>query len=252
MDIEPLARMLAAAREQGVQARPGWPNPAPTLADAYAVQERANALFADDFVGWKCGATNPAARAGLGLDDSFIGPIPKRVVRGDGATIAFTETIAAIEPEIAFRLRSDLGAGATAETAKDAVDAAHLAIEVIGRCAVGPGFETGLGLTLDFAGNAWFVVGDAIEDWQAVDLTEVPVRVERDGAEVASGSTANVMGDPLASLAWAANRLAQDGRTLRAGEWVSTGTCTPAVPAAKGTSLVAAFGDLGRIGVRFD
>ena len=251
MDIEQLAQTLAAARENGVQARPGFPNPASTMAEAYAVQERANALYADDFVGWKCGATNQAAREALGLDDSFIGPIPRRSVRGDGATIPFSETIGAVEPEIAFRLGSNLGGNASAASARAAVSSAHVVLEVIGRCVVGPGFETGLGLTLDFAANAFFVVGPEIGDWRDRDMADVAVSVLRDGETVQSGSTANVMRDPFVSLAWAANRLAKDGRSLKAGEWVSTGTCTAAVPAAKGATIEGRFEGLGSVSVRF-
>ena len=246
-----LASMLATARENGVQARVPFPDPAPTMAEAYAIQERANAIYADELVGWKCGATNEGARRALGLQDSFIGPVPKRALRGDGATIPFTETIGAIEPELAFKLKSDLAGDASVDEVRAAIGSVHLAIEVIGRCVVGPGFETGLGLTLDFAGNAFLVLGPEVADWEGRDLSSIAVSVERDGETVQSGSTANVMGDPLASLAWAAKRLEQDGKSLRAGDWVSTGTCTTAVPAAAGTHLEAKFDGLGSVSVRF-
>lgn len=251
MDIETLAATLAKARETGIQARPGFPDPAPTQEQAYEVQAHANALYADEFAGWKCGATNENARKGLGIDDSFIGPVPKRALRGDGATIPFCETVGAVEPEIAFRLASDLGEGADAAAAKAAVGAAHLALEVIGRCVVGPGFETGVGLTLDFAGNAFLVIGPEIEGWAKKDLAAIEVRAMRDGAVLQTGSTANVMGDPYASLAWAANRLARDGKSLKAGDWVSTGTCTAPVGAAKDTTVSAEFEGLGSVSVVF-
>ena len=248
MDIETLAQTIVRARETGIQARPGGENAITSMADAYAVQERANAIYADEFVGWKCGATNDGARKALGLDDSFIGLVPKRALRGDGATIPFSETIGAIEPEIAFKLAADLGGGVDAARAKAAVGATHLVIEVIGRRIVGPGYETGIGLTLDFGANAFLVVGPRIEE---TDLANVAVTAKRDGEVVGTGSTANVMGDPYESLAWAANRLAQDGRTLKAGDWVSTGTCTAAVPASKGATIEAEFEGLGSVSVTF-
>ena len=255
MNVEALARTLADARERGVQARPAWPNPAPSLADAYAVQHAANAIYMDTRAGWKCGATNEGAQKAQGLDGPFIGPMPRRDVRGDGTTVMFTETIGAVEPEIAFRLARDLSGEVSEEEAADAVDACHLALEVIGRRVVGPGtsggFDKGLGLVMDFAGNAVFVVGPAVADWRGQDWTGVPVEGMRDGAVVERGSTGNVMGNPLASLAWAAKRLAQDGETLRSGDWVSTGTCTAAIQAAHGVAVSARFGDLGEVSVRF-
>lgn len=249
--IEALSRTLAEARERGVQARPAWPDPAPTMSDAYAVQRAANAIYMDARAGWKCGATNEGAQKGLGLDGPFIGPIPKRAVRGDGATVPFTETIGAVEPEIAFLMARDLTGEVSAEEAVDAVESCHLVLEVIGRRVVGSGFDTGVGLVMDFAGNAVFVVGPAVSDWRARDWTSVPVEGMRDGAAVEQGSTGNVMGSPLVSLAWAAGRLAEDGEALRAGDWVSTGTCTPAIQAAHGVTVSARFGDLGSVGVHF-
>lgn len=251
MNVEALARTIADARENGVQARPAWPDPAPSIEDAYRVQEAANALYVDASVGWKCGATNEGARKGLGLDESFIGPIPRRDVRGDGASVPFTETIGAVEPEIAFKLARDLPSAASADEAAEAVGECHIVLEVIGRRVVGSGFDKGLGLVMDFAGNAIFVVGPKVEDWRDRDWRSVAVEGLRDGAVIENGSTANVMGNPLASLAWAAERLARDGKSLKAGEWVSTGTCTPAVRAAKGSTVSARFDGIGEVSVRF-
>lgn len=252
MNVDQLARTLADARARGVQARPAWPEPAPSLSDAYAVQRAANAIYMDASVGWKCGATNDGAQKGLGLDAPFIGPIPKRDVRGDGASVAFTETVGAVEPEIAFKLARDLSGEVGPDEAAEAVEACHLVLEVIGRRVVGSGFDKGLGLIMDFAGNAVFVVGPSVADWRERDWTGIAVEGLRDAAVVERGSTGNVMGNPLASLAWAAKRLGQDGEGLRAGDWVSTGTCTPAIQAAHGVSVSARFEGLGEVSVRFD
>ena len=47
----------------------------------------------------------------------------------------------------------------------------------------------------------------------------------------------------------ATRRHIRDG--IKAGEVVSTGTCTGVTPIAPGQTLVADFGDLGRVEVRF-
>ena len=246
--LEPLVDTLVQARRKGIQARPAKLDPPMSVEDAYAVQHAANAKFEGDFVGWKNGATNQGARDGLGLEESFIGPIPKSAVLGDGATVPFTETTGAIEPEIAFLLSADLDGGQDAASVRAAVKSAHLAIEVIGRRIVGEGFDAGVGLIADFAGNAAFVVGPAV-DLDA--LSSAGVEVFRDDASIETGSTANVMGDPYASLAWAANLLAERGTPLKAGQWVSTGTCTPAVKASKGATVRCVFEGLGEVSVSF-
>ncbi len=72
-----------------------------------------------------------------------------------------------------------------------------------------------------------------------------------DGEAVADGVGANALGDPLNVLEWTANHLSALGDGIRAGEVVSTGTCTGLTPIAPGETLVADFGDLGRVEVRF-
>ena len=47
------------------------------------------------------------------------------------------------------------------------------------------------------------------------------------------------------------NQLSGQGLTLKAGEIVTTGTCATPLPIAPGDEMVADFGVLGRVSVRF-
>ena len=72
-----------------------------------------------------------------------------------------------------------------------------------------------------------------------------------DGEIVQTGNGEPVMESPINSLVWLAHRLHAKGTPLKAGEWVSTGTCTPPVPAEAGKTLSAKFGDFGTVSVSF-
>ena len=72
----------------------------------------------------------------------------------------------------------------------------------------------------------------------------------RDGETVAEGVGANALGDPLNVLEWTANHLSALGDGIKAGEVVSTGTCTGVTPIAPGETLIADFGTLGCVEVR--
>ena len=61
----------------------------------------------------------------------------------------------------------------------------------------------------------------------------------------------NVLGDPVQALVWLVNELASTGRTLAAGQFVTTGACVPPIPVRPGQQVEADFGWIGRIGVRF-
>jgi 2-keto-4-pentenoate hydratase len=71
------------------------------------------------------------------------------------------------------------------------------------------------------------------------------------GARAATGSGGNVLGDPRNALVWLAEGLRRHGRTLRAGELVTTGTTTAPVPVGPGDEVRADFGELGEVEFRF-
>jgi 2-keto-4-pentenoate hydratase len=60
-----------------------------------------------------------------------------------------------------------------------------------------------------------------------------------------------VLGNPLVSLAWAANTLGRMGRGLRAGDIVLTGSISKVLRPTAGQSVRAAFTRLGSVGCRF-
>ncbi len=64
-----------------------------------------------------------------------------------------------------------------------------------------------------------------------------------DAAE--TGMAAAPQGDPLAALAWLARDLREQGRTLRAGEWVAVAGLLPPRPAEPGRDYVLRLSGLG-------
>ena len=65
------------------------------------------------------------------------------------------------------------------------------------------------------------------------------------------GIGANVLGDPRIALAWLVNELSQQGMTLRAGQFVTTGTCLVPLEIVAGDSVQVDFGVLGTVSARF-
>jgi 2-oxo-3-hexenedioate decarboxylase len=55
------------------------------------------------------------------------------------------------------------------------------------------------------------------------------------------------MGNPINSLTWLINNLALIGKSLPKNSYISTGTCTPAIPIKKGDKVMADFGKLGNV-----
>jgi 2-keto-4-pentenoate hydratase len=90
----------------------------------------------------------------------------------------------------------------------------------------------------------------ATADWRALDLAKHVVHGHKNGAVVASGTGANVLGDPRIALTWMANEMREFGNGLRAGEFVTTGTCIVPMPIAAGDHVRMDFGVLGTVETR--
>ena len=254
MNISQMADEIVEARKTGVQTQMAWPEGGLTMDDAMAIQREAFVKFGSPTAGWKVGATNKAAQEGFNIDAPFHGPMAESGVLDNGATLEKTACVGACEPEYAFRMARDFPANGeeiNAENAASAIASVHAAIEVIGRCIGNPDYANGLGVTMDFGGNVAFVVGPEVPDWRNQDLANSPVHSKVDGETVASGNGQPVMGDPINSVVWMAQELAKHRVCLKAGEWVSTGTCTPAIPAKAGSTYTATFGDFGDVSINF-
>ena len=95
-----------------------------------------------------------------------------------------------------------------------------------------------------------FVLGSAVTvEWRGLNLAEEKPCAFKDGAMVAEGLGANVLGDPRIGLTWLVNELSRHGLTLKAGEVVTTGTCIKPAPIARGDRIEGDFGPLGRVSV---
>ena len=254
MNFKEMAQEIVAARQSSTPTNMDWPTPAPSREDAMAIQAEVFQQLGPPLVGWKVGATTEAAQKAFGIESPFYGPIPQSAVMSSPAKITKNQCVGACEPEYAFKMARDFPAAGEEVNPKNlagAVDSLHIAIEVIGRAIGNPDYANGVGVTMDFGGNVVFVVGPKVEDWQNQDLTTASVESKVDGQVVETGNGEPIMGHPLNSLLWMAEQLAAKGKHLKAGEWVSTGTCTPAVPAQAGTNYTASFSTFGDVSIDF-
>ena len=65
------------------------------------------------------------------------------------------------------------------------------------------------------------------------------------------GNSKNVLKNPLNSIVWLLNYFSKQGKNFLSESFISTGTCTPAIPIKKGDIIVADFGKLGKIEVNY-
>lgn len=221
-------------------------------AEGYAVQAALAADWGEPVVAWKIAATSAAGQAHIGVDGPLAGRYLRDRVLGPGASVPLEgNTMRVAEVEFAFRMARDLpprAAPYTREETMAAVASLHPSVEVPDSRYEDFVHAGAPQLIADCACACWLVIGDAApEGWRAVDLAAHPVRASIGGRVVAEGTGAAALGDPRAALAWIANELREHGPGLRAGEFVSTGTCVVPVPVAPGDAFAADYGPIGSL-----
>ena len=95
------------------------------------------------------------------------------------------------------------------------------------------------------------VLGQGVPRSAVPDLSRVIGRALINGAEVGQGTGADVLGHPHNALAWLANHLAADGKGLRAGEIVLTGSLVKTVWLNAGDHVVMELEGLGSVTADF-
>lgn len=247
-----IARSFVAARREA-RALEAFPGDPPTgLAQAYRVQEAAIALWPDKVAGWKIGRVPPHQTQALG-EERLTGPIfLKHVWRAqNGAEVAFPVFeggFAAVEAEYVLRLGKDVppeDAEWTREDAAKLIAALHTGIETAGSPLA---TINDLGATVvvsDFGNNHGLILGPEIPDWRDKLAQGLDCETQIEGKSVGAGSVLAGPNDPIAALVFLLRHMAQRGRTLHAGDLISTGAVTGVHDVRAGQHSRVSFNGLG-------
>jgi 2-keto-4-pentenoate hydratase len=225
-------------------------------AEGYRIQDAVHVLLSADFgprIGWKIGCTSAVMQQYLGIPHPCSGGVFAKGVHAGGVSLRHGDYVrVGVECEIAVRLGRDLlasDAPFTAETVVPAIEAYLPAIEIVDdRYADWRSLGAPTLIADDFFA-AGCVLGAPVTRAEAPDLLSVIGRAIINGKEVARGSGADVLGHPHNALAWLANHLAAEGKTLRAGEIVLTGSLVQTVWLNAGDTVVMELSGLGSVAV---
>lgn len=227
------------------------------LHDAYAVQERHNEILSERGLGaragYKIGCTTPVMQEYMNIHEPAFGAVFASTVHRNHAELAFADYAEpGVEAEIAVSLARDLpadGAPYDRDSVRDAIGAAMTSIELVdARYRDYRDLDTPT-MAADNFFNAAVVLGDPIEDWKAIDLAGAEATVRLNGAEHGKGQGSLIMGHPLEALAWLANRLAERGRHLKAGEFVTLGSVIATHWVSKGDRIDHEIPGLGAVSI---
>src|SRR3954470_22330145 len=221
-----------------------------TLDEAYRIQlaliER-RVAEGERQIGWKVGLTAKPIQQQFGFHEPVFACVLE--TRPSGQVFGAAELInPGFETELCIRLRRGLEGSVSLEQVRDAVDVVYPSFEIIETRG-----DLVKQIALALADNGQqrsVVIGTPVKLTPALQLDQVEVRVQLNGNEVATGLGSALLGNPLNSIQWLAEKLGQYGRELQPGDIIMTGSFVRQFPLQPGDVAVAEFAGIGRVDTR--
>jgi 2-keto-4-pentenoate hydratase len=242
------AKLLVAARagEPAV----AWRDIAPAdRAGAYAIQD-ATLSAIGPVTGWKVGAKGPEA-------EPHCAPLPTAGLHASGVVLKGPAwRWRCVEVEVALRLGRDLdphGRLLPPEALAEAFDAVLPVIEVVeSRLAEGKTADP-LAHLADLQCHGALVLGSPCTLHPSkLDLRTVEASLSFDATYAAQTHGGNPAQDVWRLLAWLAVHCANRGQPLRAGQIVTTGSCTGLLTAPMKAKVRGEIAGVGAVELRFE
>lgn len=232
-----------------------------TVQDSYAIQNAWVQLKQKEghlIRGHKVGLTSRAMQLACNIDEPDYGVLFDYMFYADGATLPAEHFIVpSVEVELAFILKKDLqGPFVTVADVYEATAYVQPALEIIDArfevvCSRTAAARTVFDTIADNAANAGVVLGGRPVPIDAFDIRWAGSILSKNAQIEETGLAAGVMNHPANGVVWLANKLAEHGVALKAGQVILSGSFTRPVSAQAGDVFHADYGLLGTIQCRF-
>ncbi|MBE1513623.1 2-oxo-hept-4-ene-1,7-dioate hydratase [Nesterenkonia halotolerans] len=231
-------------------------HPEMTIEDSYAVQNewrRRAVASGRRLVGRKIGLTSKVMQVATGITEPDYGAIFDDMVYENGSVIEHSRfSNVRIEVELAFKLGKPLsGPGITVFDVLDATDYVVPALEILSSRIEMAG-RTIVDTISDNAAMGAMVYGGNPVAPDAVDLRWISALLYRNETIEESGVAAAVLNHPAMGVVWLANKLAEHGDGLQAGELILAGSFTRPMWVEQGDTVTCDYGELGTLTCRFN
>lgn len=225
-----------------------------TPRDAYLIQRELmerRVARGDRIIGYKAALTSKAMQVQAGMSEPLLGTLMASRLFAEQAPVSLAPFLkATLEPEVAVLLGRDLsGPGVTALDARAAV-AGYLPAAELGDYRTGDNARSLQQTIVCNTFNGGIVIGAPLTPPGGIDLRLEGMVLSRNGEPVDSATAVEVLGDPIESVAFMANKLAEIGGVLRAGMVLMTGSIVKSISLQPDDAVEIAFTRLGRLLVR--
>ena len=239
-----IANFLITSYKDHAQWSVGTTLPLENLDDVYATQDLVTASLGADVRAWK---TSP-------LEDgtAFVGPIYATNIFASGAQISTSKMhLIGIEGEIAFRIKHDLpdqGHPYIRDDILTSISEMMPLIELVDTRMINGMKQDSTLKMADNQSNYGIVIGDAsTKDWNDINATMAEVHLTVNDKNLFSGISSSPINDMFDLMAGTANSCVKYNRPLRAGDIITTGSCTGIVFIEPGSNVVLDFPEIGQV-----
>ncbi|WP_336651824.1 MULTISPECIES: fumarylacetoacetate hydrolase family protein [unclassified Leucobacter] len=254
--IESIAdELVQADKDRAILAKLTSRYPGMVVEDSYAIQkvwsDRRIAAGAR-LVGHKIGLTSKVMQLATGITEPDYGVIHDDMVYESGSVLEFDRySNVRIEVELAFVLAKPLsGPNTSIFDVLDATAYVVPALEVLNSHLELEG-RTIVDTISDNAAMGAMVMGGRPVKVDELDLTWAKALLYRNETIEDSGVAGAILGHPALGVAWLANKLAQHGQRLEAGEIILAGSFTKPMWVERGDTVHADYHELGSVTCRF-
>jgi 2-keto-4-pentenoate hydratase len=227
------------------------------IEDAYAIQKR----FIDRklaagaaLTGHKVGLTSKAMQQLAGTTEPDFSALLDEMYIAEASEIRAADWFdPLVEIEIAFVMKAPLkGPRVTAIDVIRATDFVLPAIELVDfRIDRSKGLNV-IDTVADLAAVGGVIVGSNPRKLEQIDVRAVTGELLRNGSVLEKGVSSAVLGSPVTSVAWLANKLGEFDVGFEPGQLILSGSFIPAAPVKAGDSITARFSHgLGDIALDF-
>jgi 2-oxo-hept-3-ene-1,7-dioate hydratase/2-keto-4-pentenoate hydratase len=216
------------------------------VADAYAIQE---AFVAEQIAsgrtvkGYKVGLTSKVMQESMGSSEPDFSAMTDDLFLPEDTPLAIEQFFRPmIEIEVAFVMKHALkGPGVLPVDVIRATDFVLPSIEIVDfRVGPGPGM-TITDTVADLAACGAAVLGANPRRLDQLDLRTLHGEMLINGEVVQAGLASAVLGNPVTSVAWLANKLGEFGVVFEPGQTILTGSFVRAMPVKGGDEVIARF-----------
>jgi 2-keto-4-pentenoate hydratase len=217
------------------------------LDKAYDVQDRLVDLLTkssgSEPAGYKIGLTTPRMQHMCGIDHPIAGVVLANRVHNSPVTVNSANFVRlGIECELAVKLSRPLtDSPITVDQVQNCISAVAAAFELVEDRSADYRTLDLLSLVADNSWNGGIVLGQPMTLQNVGNLNGT---LSINGQVADRGNSRDVLGNPLAAVAWLADHLARRNQSLAPGQWVMTGSIVPTKFAKSGDRFVFSLGPL--------